>query len=52
MVLNKQVIYTKIPNEQFVVGEHLINRTNEFDLDQPLNDGEFITKTLELSLGK
>lgn len=52
MVSNKQVIFSKVPTGYPVAGEHITIRTSEFDLDQPLNDGEFITKTLDLSVGK
>ncbi|CAO3625648.1 unnamed protein product [Cunninghamella blakesleeana] len=50
MVSNKQAIYSKIPTGYPEIGEHLTSNTAEFDLDQPLNDGEFITKTLVLSV--
>ncbi|KAI9304133.1 hypothetical protein BJ944DRAFT_267302 [Cunninghamella echinulata] len=50
MVSNKQVIFSKVPTGYPVAGEHITIKTTEFDLDQPLNDGEFITKTLDLSV--
>ncbi|CAO3588452.1 unnamed protein product [Absidia cylindrospora] len=50
MVINTQIIFSKAPTEYPVIGEHLTVKKSEFDLDAPLNDGEFIVKSLVLSV--
>ncbi|KAI8060363.1 hypothetical protein BC940DRAFT_337644 [Gongronella butleri] len=50
MVANKQVIYVKVPTTFPVVGEHIKVVDTDFDLDASLAEGEFIVKTLVLSV--
>ncbi|KAI8098466.1 uncharacterized protein BX664DRAFT_318774 [Halteromyces radiatus] len=50
MVTNTQVIFSKVPTTYPVVGEHVTVKKSEFDLDAPLAEGEFILKTLVLSV--
>ncbi|KAI8333476.1 hypothetical protein BC941DRAFT_434819 [Chlamydoabsidia padenii] len=50
MVTNTQIIFSKIPTTWPVIGEHITINKSEIDLDAPLADGEFILKTLVLSV--
>ncbi|KAI8332630.1 hypothetical protein BC941DRAFT_436101 [Chlamydoabsidia padenii] len=50
MVSNTQIIFSKVPTTYPVVGEHITVNKTDFDLDAPLADGEFILKTLVLSV--
>ncbi|CAO3617883.1 unnamed protein product [Mucor hiemalis] len=50
MVSNKQVLFTKIPSAYPVVGEHMKVVSSEVDLDAALPKGDFILKTLEISV--
>ncbi|KAI8373802.1 hypothetical protein BD560DRAFT_433913 [Blakeslea trispora] len=50
MVSNKQVIYAKAPSDYPVPGEHMVIRESTIDLDAELAQGEFILKTLEISV--
>ncbi|SAM03372.1 hypothetical protein [Absidia glauca] len=50
MVANTQIIFSKIPTTWPVIGEHITVNKTDFDLDAPLADGEFILKTLVLSV--
>ncbi|ORZ05846.1 hypothetical protein BCR42DRAFT_484958 [Absidia repens] len=50
MVANTQIIFSKVPTGYPVIGEDITVKKTEFDLDAPLNDGEFIVKNLVLSV--
>ncbi|ORX45894.1 NAD(P)-binding protein [Hesseltinella vesiculosa] len=50
MVSNKKVLFQKIPTAYPVIGEHIAVEHSEFNLDAPLLSGEFILKTLVLSV--
>ncbi|ORX45893.1 NAD(P)-binding protein [Hesseltinella vesiculosa] len=50
MVSNKKVLFKKVPTAYPVIGEHIEVIDTEFDLDAQLADGEFIIKTLVLSV--
>ncbi|KAI9476064.1 MAG: hypothetical protein EXX96DRAFT_575634 [Benjaminiella poitrasii] len=50
MVANKQVIFTKIPKTYPVAGEHMKINESSIDLDAELPKGNFILKTLEISV--
>lgn len=51
MVVNKQVIFSKIPTGGLPVeGEHLKVVSSTIDLDAKLPQGDFILKTLEISI--
>lgn len=50
MVSNKQVIYTKIPTTFPEAGEHMKIKESTIDLDAELPKGNFILKTLEISV--
>ncbi|KAL7308992.1 hypothetical protein PS15m_011131 [Mucor circinelloides] len=50
MVANKQVIFTKIPSTLPVAGEHMKVKESTIDLDAELPKGDFILKTLEISV--
>ncbi|KAI7906658.1 uncharacterized protein BX663DRAFT_497227 [Cokeromyces recurvatus] len=50
MVSNKQVIFTKVPKTFPVADEHMKIRESTIDLDAELPKGNFILKTLEISV--
>ncbi|KAI8066207.1 uncharacterized protein B0P05DRAFT_553396 [Gilbertella persicaria] len=50
MVSNKQVVFAKVPADYPVAGEHMQIRESTIDLDAELAKGEFILKTLEISV--
>ncbi|ORZ24586.1 hypothetical protein BCR42DRAFT_403224 [Absidia repens] len=50
MVTNTQVIFSKVPSTFPVSGEHITINKSQFDLEAPLAEGEFIVKTLVLSV--
>lgn len=50
MVASKQVIFSKIPSTFPVVGEHMKVVETTIDLDAELPKGDFILKTLEISV--
>jgi len=49
MVQNKSVVFKKIPDGFPVPGEHVVVESNEFDLDQKLEPGSVILKTVYTS---
>lgn len=49
-ISNKQVVYTKLPITFPVAGEHIQVRESTIDLEQELAQGEFILKTLVVSV--
>ncbi|ORZ04493.1 hypothetical protein BCR42DRAFT_475301 [Absidia repens] len=50
MVVNTQIIFSKVPTGDPVIGQDITVKESEFDLDTPLNDGDFIVKNLVLSV--
>ncbi|KAI8972297.1 hypothetical protein BDB01DRAFT_750145 [Pilobolus umbonatus] len=50
MVSNKQVLFTKVPEGYPVPDEHMKVVESTLDINQPLKDGQFILKTLYLSV--
>ncbi|KAI8645999.1 hypothetical protein BD408DRAFT_410962 [Parasitella parasitica] len=50
MVANKQVIFTKVPEAFPSAEENMAIRESTIDLDAELDKGEFILKTLEISV--
>lgn len=50
MVANKKVLFTKIPSGYPVPGEHMKVVQSTIDLDAELPKGDFILKTLEISV--
>ncbi|KAI9021709.1 hypothetical protein CLU79DRAFT_752878 [Phycomyces nitens] len=50
MVSNTQVIFSKIPIEFPVIGEHMTIKHDTIDLEAPLPENHFIVKTLSLSV--
>ncbi|ORZ06440.1 hypothetical protein BCR42DRAFT_496300 [Absidia repens] len=50
MVVNTQIIFSKVPTGYPVIGQDITVKKSEFDLDAPLKDGEFIVKNLVLSV--
>lgn len=50
MVSNTQVIFAKVPTTFPVVGEHMVVKKSEIDLDAEIPQGAILTKTLDLSV--
>ncbi|KAI9499162.1 hypothetical protein BDB00DRAFT_221315 [Zychaea mexicana] len=48
--LNKQVIFSKVPTDYPVAGEHICVQDSSIDLDAPLEEGQFLIKLLALSV--
>lgn len=50
MVSNTEIIYTKIPTAFPIVGENMVVKKSEIDLDADIPQGAILVKTLVLSV--